>query len=298
MSETIELEAPAKINYALEVLGRRADGYHDIVSIIQSLDLSDRIRLSPATDLELEVAGEATANLPGTAEANLALRAAVALREAVRRPELGARLQLEKRIPAGTGLGGGSSDAAAVLLGLDRCWRLGLAKDDLAGLAATIGSDVPFFLHGGTSLASGRGEIIEPLPEIEAGDVTLFVTGISIEDKTRQAYAALLPSDFSDGSRTLALAASLRAGRSPTPEQLTNAFERSVVAAQPRVGKAMALCRDAGLTPLVCGSGPAFFVLAGRDALPASLVDRLLDELGLRAIFCRTRARAPSTSAG
>src|SRR5688572_1616608 len=108
----LELIAPAKVNLTLEVLGRREDGYHEIASVIQTLDLADSVRLEWGESLEIEVAGEATAGLPEEGQANLAYRAAQELAGEAGRPDLGAVIRLEKRVPAGMGLGGGSSDAA------------------------------------------------------------------------------------------------------------------------------------------------------------------------------------------
>src|SRR2546423_305244 len=122
--------APAKLNLTLEVLGRRPDGYHEIASVMQTIDLGDRIRLEPADSLEIEVSGDRGVDVPEDPSRNLAYRAATALKDSVGRPDLGARIGLDKRIPAG-GLGGGSSDAAAVLRGLNRFWHLKLADETL-----------------------------------------------------------------------------------------------------------------------------------------------------------------------
>ena len=157
----MNLEAPAKLNLGLEVLGRREDGFHELATIYQEIDLCDRLSLEPWNELRLDVAG-----LPSPAgEDNLALRAARLLAEetGIRR---GARIRLDKRIPARSGLGGGSSDAAAVLKGLNHLWGTGLELPALLDLAMRLGSDVPFFLVGGTALGLGRGEQVCPLPEV------------------------------------------------------------------------------------------------------------------------------------
>jgi len=172
----LTLAAPAKLNLYLEVLGRRSDGFHELVTVLTTLDLADELGLSlrPRTpglaaglaDIDLTVGGDdprATA-IPGGPD-NLVVRAAAALLEAAdARDATGVRLELTKRIPAGGGLGGGSSDAAATLLGLNRLLNEPLPPAALAGLAAGLGSDVPFFLTGGTALASGRGERVRPIP--------------------------------------------------------------------------------------------------------------------------------------
>ncbi|MHC4339573.1 MAG: 4-(cytidine 5'-diphospho)-2-C-methyl-D-erythritol kinase, partial [Planctomycetota bacterium] len=152
-SSALELEAPAKLNLCLEVLGRRPDGYHEIDSVFAAIDLCDTVRLERSDAIRLTVHGEAAPE----DDTNLAWRAAEAL-------GVGASISLEKRIPAGAGLGGGSSDAAAVLLGLDRLYGLGTGRERLLEIALGLGADVPFFLTGGTARCRGVGERVEPLP--------------------------------------------------------------------------------------------------------------------------------------
>ena len=149
------LSAAAKVNLALEVLGRRNDGYHEIATVMQAVDLSDRLVLEDADVLELRT----TALDVPTDGTNLALKAAATLRE-MAGSSRGTRITLEKRIPVAAGLGGGSTDAAAVLVGLNRLWGLRWSGARLAEVAVTLGMDVPFFLHGGAALGtamSGSG---------------------------------------------------------------------------------------------------------------------------------------------
>ncbi|HEU5320126.1 MAG TPA: 4-(cytidine 5'-diphospho)-2-C-methyl-D-erythritol kinase, partial [Methylomirabilota bacterium] len=138
------LTAAAKVNLALEVLSRRDDGYHEIATVMQAVDLADRLTLEDADALEVRTAA------PGvpTGAGNLALRAATVLREASGSSR-GVRIRLDKRIPVAAGLGGGSTDAAAVLVGLNRLWGLRWPVARLAELGTSLGMDVPFFLHGG-----------------------------------------------------------------------------------------------------------------------------------------------------
>lgn len=155
----VRILAPAKINLGLAVLGRRLDGYHELRTIFQAISLCDRLRLRHRRR-GIRVA---CAALPGLGERNLAHQAAeIFLRETGRAG--GVEIELTKRIPLGGGLGGGSSDAAAVLLGCCRLFGLRPALGRLQEWAATLGSDVPFFLRGGAALGKGRGEIITPLP--------------------------------------------------------------------------------------------------------------------------------------
>lgn len=152
--------APAKVNLHLEVLGLRPDGFHELAMLMQSIDLVDGLRLSPTADGALTLSCD-DPGLPVDGD-NLIVKAAALLRSRAGLPELGARMHLQKRIPVGAGLAGGSSDGAAALVGLNSLWGLGLTQADLLELAGRLGSDVPFCLAGGTQLCFGRGERLEP----------------------------------------------------------------------------------------------------------------------------------------
>ena len=155
----IELPAPAKLNLFLHVVGRRADGYHELQTIFQFLDLADRVRIARRNDALLH----RTAAIPGVEEADdLVMRAARLLRD-TSGIETGADIAVEKRIPLGAGLGGGSSDAAAVLIGLDRLWGLGTDTDRMAALGARLGADVPVFVRGLAAWGEGVGERLVPV---------------------------------------------------------------------------------------------------------------------------------------
>jgi len=161
---------PAKINLALHVAGRRPDGFHEIVTLFQAIDLWDALDGESADALTLTVSG----SVIDAGESNLVLRAARLLKERVEAARSrGARLRLEKAIPVGAGLGGGSSNAAGALKLLNALWALGLGDSDLARFAAELGSDVPYFLVGGTALGTGRGEKIESLPAMRARPLVL-----------------------------------------------------------------------------------------------------------------------------
>lgn len=188
--------APAKINLVLEVFGKRDDGYHEIRSLVQTVDLCDSLAFEIADDIFLECT-ESALETPD----NLVVRAAELLRE-VSGSNKGARLRLEKHIPWGAGLGGGSSDAATTLIALNHLWGLKLTVGDLIGLAARLGSDVPFFIHGGAALIEGRGEKITSLPASPPAYFVLLVPPLpQIPDKTRRLYASLDSRHFTDGSR-------------------------------------------------------------------------------------------------
>jgi 4-diphosphocytidyl-2-C-methyl-D-erythritol kinase len=289
---TLELIAPAKLNLALEVLSRRADGYHEIASLMQTIDLADRVRLSKADDIELVVSGDKMLGVPVEGPSNLAYRAAIAMREVSGRLDLGARIELEKNIPAGAGLGGGSSDAAAVLRGLNRLWALQLDVPTLEHVAASLGSDVPFLLHCGTAIANGRGERIEALPDAEAIEFTLFVSPVEIEDKTRRMYAMLTAADFTDGHRVQVAAETVRRGLPLAETDYVNAFDKHVAGAVPPLGRAMAYCRDAGLLVIASGSGPGFFSPVALTDLRPLVLSHLEREYDVTAVAVRSLSRA------
>jgi 4-diphosphocytidyl-2-C-methyl-D-erythritol kinase len=171
----IRVRSAAKINLFLHVLFRREDGFHELRTRFQTLDLGDDLEVEESGELSLEVDDPTVPSGPE----NLVWRAAGLLREELGRP-LGARMMLRKRIPAGGGLGGGSGDAAAALVALDRLWGGGLGPRGLHPLAARLGSDVPFFLLGGTALGTGRGERLEPEEDLPGEEILLVMPGTSL----------------------------------------------------------------------------------------------------------------------
>jgi 4-diphosphocytidyl-2-C-methyl-D-erythritol kinase len=196
--------APAKLNLFLHVVGRRRDGFHDLQTLFQLVDLCDTVGLAPRDDGRItRVEG-----LAGVApEADLAVRAARLLQASVRSP-LGVDIAVRKRIPAGAGLGGGSSDAATVLLVLNRLWGIGLGVDELAVLGLQLGSDVPVFLHGSSAWAEGRGELLEAveLPErwyllIHPGVAVSTAAIFQAPELTRNSPLITIRAFFQAGSR-------------------------------------------------------------------------------------------------
>lgn len=156
----IELQAMAKLNLYLDVIDKRDDGYHNIVSIMQTIGLYDIIQIEDAENISLECSG-----LDIPSESNLAYKAALLLCEYTNKYQ-GARIKIDKHIPQGAGLGGGSSDAASVLIGLNQLWKFGLNKQELMQIGGKLGADVPFFIVGGTCLAKEIGTKITPLPNL------------------------------------------------------------------------------------------------------------------------------------
>jgi 4-diphosphocytidyl-2-C-methyl-D-erythritol kinase len=248
--------APAKINLSLEILGRRDDGYHEIVSVMQTVDLHDELTFEPGGSGGILVTGT---GLPP--EEDLVYRAAQ------QSPMPDAAITVRKRIPAGAGLGGGSSDAAATLRGLARLAAETPARDDLASAAAALGSDVPFFLRGGTAIAEGRGERITPLPDAGTAWLVVVSPPIAIPRKTERMYSALDPRDFTDGARTRSLADRIRNGKPFDDGMLYNCFGRAVFEVFPSLAKYRDWMIEAGVPSVhVCGAGPSLFALVSGEA--------------------------------
>ncbi|MFJ4652628.1 4-(cytidine 5'-diphospho)-2-C-methyl-D-erythritol kinase [Nocardia sp. NPDC088792] len=157
----VVVRAPSKVNLHLGVGDLREDGYHDLTTVFQALSLSDDVQLSPATSLTVKVTGESADQVP-TDRTNLVWRAAVRLGEVAGKPPL-LDIAIAKGIPVAGGMAGGSADCAATLVGLNDLWELGLGRAELSDIAAELGSDVPFALHGGTALGRGRGEKLLPV---------------------------------------------------------------------------------------------------------------------------------------
>lgn len=246
--------AYAKVNLVLEVLGRRPDGYHDVRTIVQRVALHDTLRVRPARRLTLRT-GDAALRAD-----NLVLRAAEVLQAAASASAGGAQISLRKRIPVAAGLGGGSSDAATALRLLCRLWHLPLDDAALAAIAARLGSDVPFFLGGPTALASGRGDVLSPLPSPAPTWLAVVVPRLVLTDKTRRMYAALTPADLSDGRRTAAVQDGLARGEPLHRLPLWNAFGAVARRLFPEAAAAeRALCEAGAPVACLCGAGPAWF---------------------------------------
>ncbi|MBI4497668.1 MAG: 4-(cytidine 5'-diphospho)-2-C-methyl-D-erythritol kinase [Chloroflexi bacterium] len=267
----LALRVYAKVNLTLEVLDRRPDGFHEVRTVLQSVSLADRLTLSPAPDLALSCSDPALAGPD-----NLALRAARLLR-ARAGVTPGAHLALEKGIPVAAGLGGGSADAAAALVGLTRRWGLAYSDDDLLPLAQELGSDVPFFLRGGTALASGRGEILEPLPFPGVRWLVLVVPPANVPQKTARLYGALTPGDYRDGSAAAALAEALRSRHALPEDLLVNSFTAVARRLFPALAHAARALADAAAARVhLSGAGPSLFALVQSREHGEEVVRRLV----------------------
>lgn len=255
------------MNLSLEILGRRPDGFHEIVSVTQTVSLADQVEVAASDTLSVEMEPP----LVGAGD-NLAHTAAVALATATGRAPTGA-VRIVKRIPLAAGLGGGSSDAAAALRLLDRLWYTQLGTRRLSRIAATLGSDVPLFVGGGLSLIRGRGEIVSPLPPLAPFGLLLIHPGGAPPDKTRALYQALRPGDFGDGSATRALVDGLRSGHPIRQASLVNGFGAAADRVYPRFARLRAeLAGRLGTSIHLSGAGPTLFAVFDhpRDARSAA----------------------------
>ncbi len=279
----LRLRTPAKINWMLEVLSRRPDGFHEVKTVIQTIDLADSLEVEPAEELTLEATGE---GLPPV-EGNLAMRAAHLLQERSGH-QGGARIRLTKAIPVAAGLGGGSSDAAAALRGLAQLWSLELTPERLGELAAELGSDVPFFLQGGTALSEGRGERLTPLPDAPEATLLIVVPPISIPRKTERMYSLLEPEDYGDGAPTDHFVGVLRRGKPQRKCELYNTFGSRAFSAFPDLQTYRRALLDAGANCVhLAGSGPALFVVT-RDEEQRERLAQAARDTGAEAIATRT----------
>ncbi len=252
----------AKINLGLEVLGTRQDGYHELRTIFQTIDLRDDVELrASGRDITVVCGHPAVPDGPS----NLAARAALELRRYAKRTD-GVEIRITKRIPVAGGLGGGSSNAAAVLMGLDRMWRLGLGPAGLHPLARRIGADVPFFLLGGTALGLGRGDEVYPLYRQVRAHVVVADPGrpLSTAAVFRRLDRSLTPRENSNTifrfvSRDLG-------GKGAALPILANDLEAAALEEAPDLADQVRhirgiLVREGAVSASLSGSGSSFFGL-------------------------------------
>ena len=277
--------AYAKINLSLEVLGRRADGYHDVLTVMQLISLHDTLLLAPADELSLECSDPALA----TGEANLVWKAAHLLQETTGVYK-GARIVLHKQIPVTAGLGGGSSDAAATLRGLARLWELELSDDEMLYMASLLSMDAPFFFRGPTALGEGRGDVLTPISSMPAAWVILVCPRYDMPEKTRRLYSALHSNDMTDGALSRRLVTDISKGKFPSPLLLHNAFERPALEQFEGLEEIVEQITALSARPLhLSGSGPTLYTLYPEaQELPARKLYHALQAEGLPAYLATT----------
>jgi len=255
--ETLELASYAKVNLTLEVFGKRADGYHDIDSVVQVIDLSDSLCISKAEPGVIDVEADVL-QVPSGPE-NSVYRACEVFFQATG-IRGGVKCRIGKRIPMQAGLGGGSGNAAAALIALNRLYDTRLTDSELVRLGASIGSDVPLFIVGGTARMRGRGEIVEPLPD--APQLHFVIVKPEVNVSTAWAYAELdkQPERRSTRASDEAERAIRRRDRNALIRSLWNDFDPVVATAIPEVQDAQRALEKIGAEKaMLCGSGSAVF---------------------------------------
>lgn len=278
VSRLTNLPAPAKLNLFLHVTGRREDGMHLLESVFILIDLADTIDIEVLDDGRIERTGDVI----GDPERDLCVRAARLLQQASG-SRLGARIRVTKRIPAGAGMGGGSSDAATTLLALNRLWDIGMSDEELMALAAQLGADVPFFVFGRNAFASGIGErLIEvPVPDScwaiampsEPTSTAAVFTDPTLTRDTKSLKIADFSDSGGDSGKDRALARSLFAQWPTLPGH--NDLEAVARRINPGVEEALEALSAAGGAARMTGSGSAVFAWAATPEAAAELIKKL-----------------------
>jgi 4-diphosphocytidyl-2-C-methyl-D-erythritol kinase len=281
----LTIEAPAKINLTLEVLGKRVDGYHEIRSMIQTINFCDSLQITQNKEVRFK-----SNKSVWSGEQSLVAKA-VKLLQAATGSTQGASIKIKKCLPLISGLGGDSSDAAAVLRGLNQLWELGLSTTKLQALTQQLGSDVSFFLSGGTALMEGRGEKVTPLPPMPHQWIILIIPDVPrLPGKTKRVYSMLRPSHYTDGKITEKLITFLKSGGEFSSSLLYNVFENVVFGS----GEELTILRDHLLkigAPNIhlAGSGPTLFTLLEDKSQAEDLLVRLKNQ-DMEAFLTETRS--------
>ncbi len=283
--------AYAKVNLTLEVLGRRDDGYHDVATVLQTVSLYDRVTFAPDSEIRVECSVPALSNPD-----NLAWRAAVALKKATGYVG-GARITIEKGIPEAMGLGGGSSDAAATLVALNRLWGLGLTAADLEDMGRALGADVPFLVGGGTALGTGRGDRLLRLSPLPHQWLVMVCRLANIEEKTRRMYDLLDRESYTRGQVTKALVNAMERGRFSW-QTLYNVFESVAFDVFPGLDGVMLDMEAVGARHVsLSGSGPALYTLVADKEEGRRIRDGLVRR-GHRVFLVETTNASPHLTLG
>jgi 4-diphosphocytidyl-2-C-methyl-D-erythritol kinase len=249
--------APAKVNLTLEVLSKRPDGFHEIRSVIQTIDLCDSLGFQSSQNVTFK------SDMPDWVAEESLVSKVVTLLQQTTGCSKGVVIEVKKRIPLLSGLGGDSSDAAAVLRGLNQLWGLELSLEGLFKLARQLGSDVSFFLYGGTALVEGRGEIVTPLPPLPHWWVVLAIPPVPrLAGKTKLLYESLKANHYTDGQITQRLVEELKTGGEFEPSFLFNTFENVAFTRFSGLGVSREHFVKIGATDVhLAGSGPALFTM-------------------------------------
>jgi len=291
MPHELTLPSFAKVNLYLRVLGRRDDGYHELCTVFQTISLHDSITFTDAPDLSLTW----NQNEVAVSDDNLIIRAASALKRRFQ-VDRGARINLVKTIPAPGGLGGGSSNGAVALMGLSKLWQLRADRKTLLELASEIGSDVPFFFHGGTAFGSGRGEIIEDLPGPALGPMLVVTPSVAVH--TPEAFYRLSAPNLTKTALNRNLSVCRNGAKSPDllHSALINDLEASVFGAYPEVRRVKETLLALGAqNAAMSGSGASVFAIFDKEETRQAALKALDNEVNWRkfavAAISRTEYR-------
>jgi len=296
---TLIVEAPAKINLHLEILGLREDGYHELAMVMQSINLTDTIKISSNQIGRITLASDDLSLSDG--DDNLIIKAAKLIQKYSCNDNLGADITLQKNIPIGAGLAGGSSDAAATLLGLNFLWGLGYSYQKLELISSEIGSDIPFCISGGRQLCFGRGEILEALKFSPSSLSLLLVKDPKLSISTPWAYSQSkyknhmnylrTESQFEEKRNLLRNSDWLNSLKAPMVLPLKNDLQKVVVTESPQVQNAIDLLKSmrGNISVAMSGSGPSCYALFPNLNLAKSALEDnrfKFQNLGLDAWCC------------
>ncbi len=275
--------APAKVNLTLEVLTKRPDGFHEIRSVIQTINLCDSLHLQLSENIGFK------SGAPNWVPGDSLVSKAVDLLQEATGCRKGAAIEVGKHIPSVSGLGGDSSDAAAVLRGLNRLWGLGLSLEELLRLAWQLGSDVAFFFYGGTALLEGRGERVTPLSPLPHLWVVLMMPPVPrLQRKTERLYASVKTSQYTDGQITDRLVTQLDGCGEVALSMLFNVFDSVAEESFPGLEGYWQQFVKAGAGEVhLAGSGPALFTLV-EDKSQAEKIYGNLQKEGLESYLTET----------
>ena len=287
MPSAFTLPSFAKINWTLRILGKRVDGFHDLCTLFQTISLADLLAFSDNDELVL-TCSDGSVPVDGR---NLVVRAGNALRDryAINR---GARIHLEKRIPSPGGLGGGSSNAAVALVGLAKLWEIDIDPEEMDEIAADLGSDVPFFLRGGTAIGTGRGDIIEPAPDID--EKLMLVVTPDVLVSTTDAFGRIVASDLTkEGSKSILHDCRFIGNSGDLRNKtLINDFEASVFPVEPEIARVKKTLLDLGaFQAMMSGSGASVFAIFDKEETRQAAIKALEIESTWRKFVVATVSR-------
>jgi 4-diphosphocytidyl-2-C-methyl-D-erythritol kinase len=287
MNSVLTLPSFAKINLHLQVIGRREDGFHDLCTVFQSISLRDTLHIEPSGQIEMTCNDK---RVP-VDERNLVVRAATLLQQRYD-IKCGAGIHLEKKIPAPGGLGGGSSNAAMTLVGLARLWDIEIDFSEFHELAEKLGSDVPFFLYGGTALGMGRGEIVEPIEDFTEEYMLVVAPNVSVA--TRDAFKRLKVRALTkqESKRRLQICRFDLESADFKYTSFKNDFETTVFATYPEVERVKNTLLDLGADrAMLSGSGGSVFAVFDKEETRQAAMKALDKEVNWRTFAVATISR-------